>query len=91
MVFAWIGFLNPKAGPIPQSVQVQVSDFLSQPLMKIRSAGQLRDAWGNRAGMMMIFDEDSREAAERFVATSPYLKADLFEDHRLYEYATEEG
>jgi hypothetical protein len=29
--------------------------------------------------------------AETFVADSPYVKADMYEDHRLYEYANEVG
>jgi uncharacterized protein YciI len=41
--------------------------------------------------MMMIFEHDSREDAESFVNDSPYLKADLYEDHRLYEFANEVG
>jgi uncharacterized protein YciI len=36
--------------------------------------------------MMMIFEEDSREAAASFVAESPYLKAGLYENHALYDY-----
>ena len=91
MLYAWIGFLKPDAGPIAASVKIQATDFLSQPLMKIHSAGQLLDASGRSSAMMLIFEDDSREAAERFVAGSPYLQADLYEDHRLYEYANEVG
>jgi uncharacterized protein YciI len=91
MLYAWIGFLKPDAGPVPQSVQQRVNDFVAQPLIKIHSFGPLRDAAGGRAGMMMIFEHDSREAAEAFVADSPYLQAGLYEDHRLYEYANESG
>ena len=91
MLFAWIGFMKPDAGPIPPSVQVQISDFLGQPLIKIHSGGALRDALGNRAGMMMVCEQNSRQSAESFVATSPYLQADLYEDHRLYEYVNEVG
>jgi uncharacterized protein YciI len=60
-------------------------------LIKIVSAGPLRDASGKRAGMMVIFEHDSRADAEAFVADSPYVKADLYEDHRLYEYVNEVG
>ena len=91
MLYAWIGFLKPDAGSIPEDVQEQATAFLSQPLIKIRAAGPLRDASGKRAGMMMIFEHDSREAAESFVRDSPYLRADLYEDHRLYEYSNEVG
>ena len=41
--------------------------------------------------MMMIFEQHNREAAESFVRESPYLRADLCEDHRLFEYSNEVG
>ena len=91
MLFAWIGFLKPDAGPVPQSVQGQTTDFLSQPYIDIVSVGPLRDGDGKRAGMMMIFEVADRAAAEAFVATSPYLKGGLYGDHRLYEYQNEAG
>ena len=91
MLYAWIGFLRPDAESIPPSLQESVTDFLSQPIIKIRAAGPLRDASGKREAMMMIFEHDTREAAESFVKDSPYLTADLYEDHRLYEYANEVG
>jgi uncharacterized protein YciI len=40
---------------------------------------------------MMVFEEDNRAAAESFVESSPYLLADLYEEHRLYEYQNEAG
>ena len=91
MLYAWIGFLSPGAESIPAWLQESATDFLSQPLIKIRAAGPLRDETGKRSGMMMIFEHDSRASAEAFVNDSPYLKADLYEDHRLYEYANEVG
>jgi uncharacterized protein YciI len=91
MLYAWIGFLRPDADPIPQTVQREATDFLSQPLIKIHLFGPLRDASGGRAGMLMIFEHDSREAAESFVAGSPFLEAGLYENHRLYEFANEAG
>ena len=91
MLYAWIGYLKPGADPIPQSVQQLTTDFLAQLSIKILAAGPLRDASGKRAAMMMVFEEDGREAAEAFVSGSPYLQADLYEDHRLYEYDNEVG
>ena len=91
MLFAWMGFLKADAEPIPQSVQEQTNDFLSQPFIPIRSVGQLRDEAGKRAGMMMVFEVDNRAAAEALVENSPYLKAGLYEDHHLYEYRDEIG
>ena len=91
MLFAWMGFLKADAGPVPLEVQQQTSDFLQQPYIDIRYVGPLRDEGGRRAGMMMIFEVEDRAAAEALVETSPYLKAGLYEDHKLYEYQNEVG
>jgi len=91
MLYAWIGFLKPGVQSIPPALQERVTDFLSQPIIKIRAAGPLRDFSGKRAAMMMIFEHDTRDAAESFVKDSPYLTDDLYEDHRLYEYGNEVG
>ena len=91
MLYAWMGFLKADAGPIPQLVQQLTTDFLGQPSIKIHFAGPLVNASGKRAGMMIVFEQSDREAAERFVSDSPYLQAGLYEDDRLYEYRNEVG
>ena len=91
MLYAWIGFLQPGIESIPPALQEKVTDFLAQPLIRIRLAGPLRDELGERAGMMMIFEHDSLASAKAFVDGSPYLAAGLYEDHRLYEFANEVG
>ena len=91
MLFALIGFLKDEKARIDPSVQVQTGDFLGQPFIKIQFAGRLRDESGNETGMIMIFEHDSREAAETFVKDAPYLQAGIFENYRLYEYLSEVG
>ena len=91
MIFAWMGYLKPGAGPIPQSVQLETTDFLSQPYINIHTVGQLLDKSGERVGMMMIFEVPDRHAAEKFVEGSPYLQAGLYEQHSLHEYQLEVG
>jgi uncharacterized protein YciI len=91
MMFVWMGFLKEDAGPIPQDVQEQTNDFLQQPYISLQSVGPLRDENGRRAGMMMIFDVDDRSAAQALVESSPYLRAGLYEDHKLYEFESEIG
>ena len=91
MLFVWMGFLKPDAGPVPQEIQEQTNDFLQQPYIDIRYVGALRDDAGHRAGMMMVFDVDDHAAAKALIETSPYLKAGLYEDHRLYEFRNEVG
>jgi hypothetical protein len=41
--------------------------------------------------MMMIFEQDSREAAGSLVSNSPYLGAGFYEDHPLYEFDNQVG
>ena len=91
MLFVWMGFLKADAGSVPQDVQIETTDFLSQPYINIRSVGQLRDEAGRRAGMMMVFEMEDRASAETFVEGSPYLRAGLYEMHHLYEYLDEVG
>ena len=91
MLYAWIGLLKPNIDGIPPSLQRLATDFLAQPVIRIHSAGPLRDPSGKRAAMMMIFEQDNREDAESFVTDSPYLQADLYEHHHLYEYENEAG
>lgn len=91
MLYAWMGFLRPEVESIPPSVQQCATDFLSQPLINIRAGGQLHDASGKCVGMLMIFEHDNRAAAEALVRDSPFRKAGLYEDHRLYEFANEIG
>jgi uncharacterized protein YciI len=91
MMFVWMGFLKDGADPVPQEVQVETSNYLQQPYISITAAGALRDEPGNRAGMMMIFEVEDRAAAEALVENSPYLKAGLYADHRLYEFQNEVG
>lgn len=91
MLYVLIGYLKPDAEPIPQSVQVQTTDFVGQPFIKVLSVGPLRDASGKRVAVMMVFEHESREAAEQFAEGSPYIQAGILEDHRLYEYDNEVG
>jgi uncharacterized protein YciI len=90
MQFAWIGFLKAGTDADPTVLQ-ETSDFLQQPYIRISSVGPLRDQAGQRAGMMMIFDVEDRTAAEALVATSPFLRAGLYEQHHLFEFIDEIG
>ena len=91
MLYVWMGFLKDAGSPVPQDVQQLTTEFLKQPYIGIQNAGPLLDARGRRAGMMMVFDVESRTAAEALVQNSPYMKAGLYEDHRLYEFHDEIG
>jgi hypothetical protein len=90
MQFVSIGFLRAGTDAGPEILQ-QTIGFLEQPYIQITSAGALRDEGDRRVGMMMIFDAPTRAAAEALVKESPFLKADLYEQHHLFEYLDEVG
>jgi uncharacterized protein YciI len=90
MLFVWLGFLKEGAEP-DQQVQEEVTEFLKQPFIPIRSAGSLRNAQGARAAMMMVFEAKDRHAAQALVGNSPYLRAGLYREHHLFEYRNEVG
>lgn len=90
MLFVWMGFLK-SSDPIDQPLQEQISGFLEQPYLAIQSAGVLRDAEGGRAGYLVIFEAESRAAAEALAAESPLRNAGLYREYHLYEFKTEVG
>ena len=90
MLFVWMGFL--KSGEaIDQPLQQQISGFLEQPYTSIELAGVLRDAEGGRAGYLVMFEAESRAAAEALVNESPIRQAGLYSDYRLFEFQREVG
>ena len=90
MLFAWMGFLK-SSDPIDQPLQQQISGFLEQPYIAIESAGVLRDEGGGRAGYLVLFEAESRAAAEALVAESPIRRARLYSEYHLFEYQAEVG
>ena len=91
MLFAWIGFIRPGSEDIPQEVNAETNEFLSQPYLRVQSVGPLCDENGRRAAMMMLFEADDRAAAQALVDNSPYKRAGIYEQYHLYEYRDEVG
>lgn len=85
MLFAWIGFLK-SGDTIDPGVQEQITDFIQQPYIPISSAGPLRNERGERAGYLMIFEAEHREAAEALVQNSPVREAGLYREFHLLEF-----
>jgi len=90
MLFVWMGFLK-SSDPIDPPLQQQISGFLEQPYLSIESAGVLHDAEGGRAGYLVIFEAESRAAAEALAAESPVRQAGLYSEYHLFEFKTEVG
>ena len=90
MQFAWIGFIKP-GETIDQGLQQQINGFLEQPYTRIDTAGVLRGEAGERAGYLVTFEAESREAAEALVRSSPVRDAGLYSEYHLFEYQNEVG
>ena len=90
MLFVWMGFLKP-GDPIDPPLQQQISGFLEQPYLSIESAGVLRGPDGERAGYLVLFNAESRAAAEALVAESPVRRAGLYSEYHLFEFQAEVG
>jgi uncharacterized protein YciI len=68
------------------------SDHLRQPLLHIRLAGTIRNAdTGERAGVMLLIESDTREAVDHFLELSPYKAAGLYERIYIDELVIEAG
>jgi hypothetical protein len=90
MRFVWMGFLK-SADPIDPSLQQQISAFLQQPFIPITSAGVLHNAGAERAGYLVVFEAETRAAAEALVQESPLRAAGLYSEFHLFEYQDEVG
>ena len=90
MLFVWMGFLKT-TDPIDPELQQQISGFLEQPYLSIGTAGVLRDEAGGRAGYLVIFEAETRAAAQALVAESPVRHAGLYSEYHLFEFQAEVG
>ena len=90
MLFVWMGILK-SSDSIDQPLQQQISGFLEQPYLRIETAGVLRDEAGGRAGYLVLFEAESRAAAEALAAESPVRQAGLYREYHLFEFQTEVG
>jgi uncharacterized protein YciI len=91
MLFALMGFLPERSDRFSPEVQERITQYLAQPLIDIRLAGALLNDGGRRAGMMMLLEAESFSAAQSFLADSPLVEKDLFEEVHLFEYRIEAG
>jgi uncharacterized protein YciI len=91
MLFLMIGLLKPNVNAIPQDVEQLTNDFIGQPLVAIRTAGVLRNAAGERVGMMILIELEDQAAAEQFMCESPFLQADLYKDVKVLGFTPEVG
>jgi uncharacterized protein YciI len=68
------------------------SDHLRQPLLHIRLAGAIRHAdTGEREGVLLMIEADTRQAVDHFLEFSPYGMAGLYQRIYIDELVIEAG
>ncbi len=91
MLFAVMGFFKPNTDTEPANLQAAISEHFGQPLLHIRLAGPLRDPNGCRVGIMVLIEAEHFADAERYLRSSPYLEAGLYERVEIVEFDIEVG
>jgi uncharacterized protein YciI len=67
-------------------------DHLRQPMLHIRLACTIRHAEsGERTGILLLIETDSRQSIDHFLAMSPYSQAGLYEHVAIDEVVIEAG
>ncbi len=69
---------KPGVGAQRDALHVAFGDHLRQPLLHIRLVGALCDEAGERTGILMLMEADSRDQLEHFLQISPYGQAGLY-------------
>jgi uncharacterized protein YciI len=74
-----------------KSLSKEFGDHLGQPLLHIRLVGVLKSAAGERKGVHMLMEADSRAKIEHFLEQSPYKLAGLYDSVEVDELEIEAG
>lgn len=77
-LYAVTARFKPGIGDQRDALHVAFSDHLRQPLLHIRLVGALCDAAGERTGILMLMEADSRDPLDHFLQMSPYGLAGLY-------------
>lgn len=59
--------------------------------LRVLQSGPLLDEQGRERGSLIMFEAQSRELVERFVDSDPYVRANLFREITLDEWAWRRG
>ena len=91
MLYAVYAHFKPGAEARRDELHPEFNDHLMQDALQIHLGGPLRNEEGGRTGILMIIEAASVELIERFVASSPYTKAGLYESLRIDRFDPEVG
>ena len=92
MLYSVIARFRPGVEAERDALHAAFSDHLRQPLLHIRLAGAVRHAdTGEREGVLLLIEADTREAIDHFVEFSPYNQAGLYQRVYIDELVIEAG
>jgi uncharacterized protein YciI len=74
-----------------KSLATDFGDHMRQPLMHIRLVGALKGEAGERDGVLMLIETESRAQLDHFLEQSPYKQADLYQSLDIHELDIEAG
>ncbi len=66
-------------------------DHMRQPLLHIRLVSVLLDDAGKRTGLLILMEAQGRDVVERFLQSSPFEKAGVYESVIIEEARIEAG
>lgn len=74
-----------------RALAMAFGDHMGQPLLHIRLVGVLKSATGERKGVYLLMEADSRDQVEHFLEHSPYKLAGLYDSIEIDELEIEAG
>ena len=91
MLFAVNATFKPDIEDRRLAAHAEFSEHLGQPVLRVRLACALHDEASRRTGVLLLIEAEDRPAVERFVAASPYTRADLYQRVEIDEATIEAG
>ncbi len=79
MLYAISGWFRVNSEAQRQAIHEEFNEHLSQRHPRLRLGGVLRDESGGRAGVLILLEADDKKQAQKFVDSSPYTRAGLYE------------
>lgn len=91
MLFAAYGRFRTGTDVTRAGLSEVFSSHLQQPFLRIHLAGPLRNAEGEKVGILVLIESPTREAVSSFIASSPFSHAHVYSDVFFEEFSPEVG
>jgi uncharacterized protein len=91
MIYVIKGMFKPDALAALPHQQAALNEHLGQMKIQPKLAGKLIDRDGRQVGFMACLEADSFEAADAYLANSPYQKTGLYSSVEILGFPIEVG